>query len=392
MCRAPAPSGKLPYRRRRLKEERIRQIRLQRSREAERLARKGKVYDPDRWPFVNLDSTKPMINHHFRPTKPSQHVIRTIRTPEHLDLRSHITSTLQFIHELRKQWLYGSSTKLRIDQSALQAVSPGAASLWIAEMQRCMEYQSGRKRVTGNYPRNPEARRTLAEVGFYRVLSIHPPETDPSSELFFRIVHGTQSDARITNRLIANFEKEYKFDVIARRRLTAALIECMDNVKQHAYDRNSGSPDLYERWWLSGYFDSQTGLVTIVFLDQGLGIPTTLRRRENSSIREKIRERTQMGEVKLLEEAVVHGATRLGSDRRGTGLPSLKDFIDEIAPDGHLRVLSNSAEFRYKKDRTYSSAPLETPLNGSLILWSIKDKPSQLSATDASRPRGNHHD
>jgi hypothetical protein len=289
-----------------------------------------------------------------------------------MNFREDLEATLEFFRELRNELLYGLHTEVILDSEDVERITPEAAIILFAELQRCLEYKSKGKRVRGNYPTNATVAKILTDIGFYSSLNVKPPPTSvkETGRSFFKIIPGNMTDARVANRLVAHFEKVVTFDPIARKRLLAALIECMDNVHNHAYRSDNDSPDLVGEWWMAGFVDKKVGQVAFIFFDQGVGVPTTLR--EKWSV--KLRRLIGMNDGELIQEAVLRGITRRSSERHGNGFPSLKEFINEISDDagGFLRVISNSGDYSYCKHTNTKPATLSRPLDGSLMIWSLQ--------------------
>lgn len=350
-------------RKRRLIRERL----LQRIRENRRLSRLNAEYNPNKAPVGHV----PNFNRRFHRVEPirGKHILTF---PKRMNFREDLEATLEFFRELRNELLYGLHTEVILDSEDVERITPEAAIILFAELQRCLEYKSKGKRVRGNYPTNATVAKILTDIGFYSSLNVKPPPTSvkETGRSFFKIIPGNMTDARVANRLVAHFEKVVTFDPIARKRLLAALIECMDNVHNHAYRSDNDSPDLVGEWWMAGFVDKKVGQVAFIFFDQGVGVPTTLR--EKWSV--KLRRLIGMNDGELIQEAVLRGITRRSSERHGNGFPSLKEFINEISDDagGFLRVISNSGDYSYCKHTNTKPATLSRPLDGSLMIWSLQ--------------------
>jgi hypothetical protein len=83
---------------------------------------------------------------------------------------------------------------------------------------------------------------------------------------------------RLAGPLMKMFEHIGGMDPPVSKKLYGALIECMDNVKAHAYPPGvMPRPDLIGEWWMAGFADPAKDQLAFVFLDQGAGIPTTIK-------------------------------------------------------------------------------------------------------------------
>lgn len=346
------------------KRKHIREITLHRIREKHRLSRLNVQYNPN----------KELVEHHVQKVNKSFKNIKpvrgktTITLPTRMNFGDDIAETIEVINKIHKELVYGVHTEILLNQNKMECISPDAALVLLAELNRCLKY-TGIRRVRGNYPAEEKVAILLKEIGFYKFLNVAPPETgnNESNRFYIKIRSGNESDGRVADNLISNFEKIIKFDPISRKRLYESLIECMDNVHAHAYLETRNSDDLLGEWWMAGFCDPGTGQVAFVFWDQGVGIPTTLKERLGI----KIKGYLSWSETKIIQKAVNEGVTRKDSKRHGNGLPSLKCFIDESSPDGFLRVMSRHGDYLYCKNHKERSTDLKVQLNGSLIVWTI---------------------
>ena len=334
---------------------------LQRKREKYRLARLNVRYNPNK-----RIHGRARTNPRFKPVEPVRGT-EVITAPTALNLSDAMPDTLDFIERIHKSIIYGDKARIWIDLSEVAELSPAAAIVFITEIRRCGQY-SGRRRIGGSWPKEPRVMKMLDDIGMFRILNIPRPPIPDYDLSFFKILAGVKSEGKVADALIRHFERNGKFHPIARKRLFGALIECMDNVRFHAYDRNSANPHLVGEWWMAGHCDFEKNDVTFLFFDQGAGIPATIKEREEKTLKQRMMWR----ESERLRDAVMIGLSRQRGKRRGRGLPSLRDFIDELADDGYLRVVSNQAEFTYHKSKEGESRDLIRPLNGSLIAWSIR--------------------
>lgn len=340
------------------------EVLLHRTREKHRLSRLNVKYNPNK---PNSTGHILKLNKKFKCITPKFGKV-TINLPKRMNFGDDINETVDTINKIHQQLVYGDYSEIYIDQRNIECISPDAALVLLAEINRCLQY-SGSRRIKGNYPVEEKVAILLKEIGFYKFLNIAPPETgnNKPDRIYIKICSGNKSDGQIADNFISKFEKVIKFDPISRKRLYESLIECMDNVHAHAYLENRHSDDLLGEWWMAGFCDPGTGQVAFVFWDQGVGIPTTLK--EKLSLR--IRGYIEWSEAKMIQKAVNEGITRRDSTRHGNGLPSLKCFIDESSPDGFLRVISKHGDYMYCKNHKARSNDLSSPINGSLIVWTI---------------------
>lgn len=345
------------------------QVMLASRRDAQRVARKGRKYDPFRWACRHTLRPNPRfkLKGKFRGSK-------TLAAPDTATFQgpAQVEAAISFVADLRKAALEGHFKKILIDLSNVTSMSPEVALLILAEIQRCKAYCEGRSRITGTYPKNHDVAELLIEIGFFKALDIKPPKIPGSRapRTYLRIESENRTLAKVVDSLLACFSKEFSFEDDDRKRLHVALIECMDNVFEHAYKVESGDPYLYKEWWLAGYADHEDSSIGFIFYDQGAGIPSTIRTKQQKRVLDRLR---NWADADWIERAVRKQISRHASGRRGHGLEKLKKFLDRLDVEGSLRVVANRGDvefFTSEKDTRIDR--LEGSLDGTLIIWRLR--------------------
>ncbi len=159
-------------------------------------------------------------------------------------------------------------------------------------------------------------------------------------------------------------------------KLYIALSEAMTNVVHHAYPPKEEHPYkvLPNQWWLSGSFDKKTGIMTVLFYDQGVGIPATLPRKgfytELEILMEKLKlVTTHHGE--LIYGALEMGRTRSEQAHRGKGFKQLLDFSIH-SNHGNMRIISGNGECEFHPSKDCKVAHHSTSFGGTFIQWALK--------------------
>lgn len=347
------------------------QIVIARKRDDARLARRLRTYRPDRW----SEEHEPRRNPRFKVTG-KRRGTATFKFPETLQISSLEDSVklLDLLKEVRTAALQGKHKRIVLDHSNLRYMDPEAALLVLSEIQRCEAYCNGKTEITGTHPRVHEVAELLEEIGFYAALKIKPPKLPDSYKrrTYVRIERRDRIASEVADSLLDCFSKERSFSSDDRKRLHVALVECMDNVYEHAYDPNSGDPYLYKEWWLAGYADHSDSSIGFIFYDQGMGIPSTIKRRKRSLI-ERSKHLLLWNNSRWIERAVLRPISRHKSKRRGHGLDRLKRFLDGLDVDGTLRVIANNGDVEFLTSGQTLSAELPNDgLNGTLIVWKLR--------------------
>ena len=165
----------------------------------------------------------------------------------------------------------------RLSVNQIEYNSPSAALVLASEVDRWNQRIKGR--IRAELPSwQPEIKQLLCEMGYFELLKIPKPEVDDStkSTVFLKFTRGDVADPNA-----GAIAKQFRIDVeamvgtsIKKHFLFEGLSEAITNVGQHAYP----DPTLFRQWWLSASIDRKEKKLSIVFYDQGVGIPTTLPR------------------------------------------------------------------------------------------------------------------
>ncbi|MCF7220764.1 hypothetical protein [Marilutibacter chinensis] len=308
-----------------------------------------------------------------------------IEFPERLSLETlaDVEVVANLLREIRSAALGGNFKRITLDHTNVRCMSPDVALMVVAEIQRCEVYCGSRTVITGTHPKSHEVTELLSEVGFYEALDIKPPKLPASykSRTYVRVERRNKTLPRVVDSLLECFAKEFSFEEADRKRLHVALIECMDNVFEHAYEVVSDRPYLYKEWWLVGYADHQESSIGFVFYDQGAGIPTTIRRKKKKRVLARL---AGWADGQWIDRAVRKPISRYASKRRGHGLDKLKQFLDQLGVEGSLRVIANCGDVEYVTTGGGASIQLlNGGIDGSLIVWKLRGVTKDFAAVAA---------
>lgn len=250
-------------------------------------------------------------------------------------------------------------------------MAPEAAVTIVAEIQRCTEFANARTTITGTYPASHDVASLLCDVGFFKALQIKAPMLPKAfkKRSYVQIERHNSTIAEVADHLLDCFSEVFNFEGDDRRRLHIALVECMDNVFEHAYLEDSAKPHLIKEWWLAGYADRVDGTISFSFYDQGAGIPTTIRARQRDRVRKFL---TTWTDSDWIQRAVSKGVSRHKSRRRGHGLETLQEFIHRIDVEGSLVVIANHGLVMFPSTGSSSVSNLTKALHGTLVSWQLR--------------------
>jgi hypothetical protein len=281
--------------------------------------------------------------------------------PETLDFEEKNKETRLFFHKL-DEMIREHKHGLMIKHAGLQNLSPAAALVLIAEMCR-LHREFPRHPKHCHLPEDSQIFDLLGYLGYfdYFPVSRWSNSNNDSSRFYLSHRRGEKVDPEAVKALLVHFEVEQILNTPERQALYSALVECMQNVLDHAYPNSSE----YRQWWLIGYRDSMTHEISFCFYDQGVGIPETIRARLQGKVLYLSR-----SDSKLVRKAVESSNDLRTEDKnRGQGLPTFKRFVDS-AKNASLEIDSAATRCTFTPTRT-TNCDTETHLRGTLISWGL---------------------
>ena len=303
---------------------------------------------------------------------------RELVLPEVLSLSSNYDRFVQVIREFRKS-ARGGRRPAALDFKNIRKVSPAAALVLVAELDRWRRLSGGKLRAVDLELWDPEVRQLLQEMGFFKVLEVgNAPILDnerldsDTTLIQFRTEDMVIGETAV--RVREDIEAVLGGEVPNRRELFRAVSEAMTNSLQHAYPPHlrRDKTCAYNRWWMAGSYRRSKKLLRILFYDQGVGIPKTLPRKFPM---EKIRGfftnlGIQRDDASMIQAAIELTRSSTEQPHRGKGLPEIQRFVSDFQ-DARLRILSGRGEYIYISKGKTSLISHAIPLGGTLIQWEI---------------------
>ncbi len=218
----------------------------------------------------------------------------------------------------------------------------------------------------GNFPKEPNVREFLKRSGYLNYMRT-------SAENIIQVDDNIQIKSGTGYNYIENDQnKDIRQEIIDFscqklnkdkkdvNYLMTMLTEMITNIIDHAYQKQG----LFKHQWYI-FVENNIDKITYTFMDNGLGIPTTIRK----SIIEKIIETINAeAEYKYIETALsgVHKRSETGKRERGNGLPSIyEQYLNKKIEN--FVIISNKAY--YSENKKYD---LKEGLNGTVFYWEIK--------------------
>jgi len=265
----------------------------------------------------------------------------------------------------------------------VQTVEPAAALALVSEIHRTRGLR-GPGFVTGTYPQSPGVYHSLKEMGFFAVLNIldrgDAPEieTEPDKPIFLRFISETKVLPQLADGFVSIIEKAlFPLNALARERLVVAIKEAMQNTLDHAHPDHGRDRKQRHRWWMSSWVNVERKEVSIVFFDQGVGIPKTLQPTTYEHIVAAIsnlstfRFSSAPSDGEMIAAATEIFRSGTGTPGRGRGFANMKSFVD-ACNEGELRVLSNRGRYHYMGPTLEKCSDSRQSLGGTVIEWRFR--------------------
>jgi hypothetical protein len=284
----------------------------------------------------------------------------TLRAPRSLSILNNRDETLRFFATLKTIGERGK--RVILDLSAVDDLTCDSLlyMLWLIEY---INTRTKPGRVSGNLPNDPLARQIFCESGFLKYVRSSIPLPANTLKLL-AIETGHDVSPQIAQKVVDFTRHQLNAKrSIATRRTYEIIIESMANTKNHAYGNASTLPS----WYLVALKRPECHKVSFAFLDGGLGIPKTVKKRNWEAFREKVKLlRPSDGDI-IMSTLRGELRTQTGEHYRGKGLPKIFKSV-ELKEIDSLTVVSNrgfvSCDFlnaEYMAERFY----------GTLLCWNF---------------------
>lgn len=267
------------------------------------------------------------------------------------------------------------------DFSVVKRVSTGAA-LVLASLYDVRRHFTGTDQPAVRLMQwDPSVRQTMRDLGFFELLGIESavPAQPNSDQMTSKFRAGVKVDPTQIGGPESVLESIFSFMGMSNANkvpLYTAIIEAMNNVRDHAY------PDYYfhrrrhiKNWWFTASADRITKRLTIAFYDQGISIPVSLPRTrglqplisaflKDFSLTYNPEDPHFDGQA--ISAAMKPTATATGASNRGFGLAKIREMVDAL-PAGKLRIISRHGEFVASAGQQPVVQFKNNPLRGTLV-------------------------
>ena len=276
-----------------------------------------------------------------------------------------------FLRNLRSTVI--SKKPVLIDFSSTQKMVASGTLLFVAELRRIFRLTKGQVPIRCIPPRNTKAWQVLEQIGVLSLLKCRKRVIPTDGDVVhWRFACGNQVLGEKYDDILGHYDGKLT-DGIAKG-FYHGLTEAMTNCRQHAYiEVRSDNLNIINEptdWWM--FSQEKDGLLTVVFCDLGVGIPTTLPIKRPALWQRLVQ--TCFGKVtdsQAIREAIEDSKSRTGKHYRGKGLRQLLE-VAKISSKGTLIVYSNNGIYLYDTDRELDCRDYNESIAGTLIAWQIK--------------------
>ena len=217
----------------------------------------------------------------------------------------------------------------------------------------------------GNFPEDEKMKKFLIDSGYLKYMKTAKENLiETTDNIQIQIGHGYEYNDG--EKIIDIRQKiiDYSCKKLAKNKtqlnfLMTMLTEMITNIQDHAYDKEN----IFEHSWYI-FVEDNNNKISYTFMDNGLGIPTTIRKK----VIEKILKKLEIDkEYKYIDAGVsgIQKRSQTGLSERGNGLPSIyEQYTSNKIKE--LTIISNRAYYSKctKKD-------LDNNLNGTIFYWEI---------------------
>jgi len=295
-----------------------------------------------------------------------------IYAPQIMCLKENFEQTLKFFKKLDEAFFVKRYKKIIINIVKVELISPEVVLILIAECLRLTRFAPETKLSKRGNGANAAVSDLLKGVAFSDYFQSKTDEEilRKSNTIDGRtyIAHdsGIATETQVAYTFVEQFSESLGVSNRRKSQLVEAMGECMQNVSHHAYPDKKNKRWLSQRWWVLGYTNSDTKEAYFAFLDQGVGMPETLKERAKPH-----EDLFGLSPQELVLKAFKSSFSRHKLENRGHGLPMLKKFVEE-SKSGELLVQTKKIQVRFRPNERPKAMKTNVPLEGTLLVWQVK--------------------
>ena len=275
--------------------------------------------------------------------------------PEVFSLKENIDEMLEFYNKLDENAKVNQGIEL--DLSHIKDISADALLYTLSVFdyyKQILRYS----RIKGNLPTDKICMNLIIQSGFLDYFYMpFKPICDSSNDII-KIKSGSIVQSSIIDNVLTFAETKLglinDIENTKSQGIYSSLVECMNNTVEHAYD-------LKGKWWLISLYNNKNNKVNFTFLDNGLGIPKTVKKK---FFRDKLLSKIVPNDANLIK-STLEGEFRTKTEDawRGKGLPSIYNSFKDKRIE-NLTIISN---YGFLKCDDNKSINLKLKFRGTLL-------------------------
>lgn len=253
-----------------------------------------------------------------------------------------------------------------INSSSVTAVSVDVLIYLIAIMQNITINMQMHYSFIGNLPNDKNVAKVYHESGFMDYVSTRGKKL-PDNNDKRRIEAGKRNDPIISGELCEFVMGKLGLDIKAIQPIQKILIELMSNVYHHAYKKENDDI-MKKKWYIYAEYNGNS--VKIIFVDTGVGIAKTVRKKFGEKI-------AGIFNTDIVKDSELIKSTLLGEFRtetlepyRGNGLPGVYEQA-RMPLFSEFNILSGKGQCIVERDGSIACNEFENPICGTIFVFSI---------------------
>lgn len=289
-----------------------------------------------------------------------------MRAPSVFSIIEATSDTLKFMSRLHNS--IRKKYHVNIDMSAIEYMSEDAILYMLSRLDY-FNKKYPNQRISGNFPDDEKCKEILVRSGFPDYVVTDSKYKRKYFGDVYPITKGFEIEGKIADDIINFTKRKLRISDATSSQIYGVIIESITNSNNHAYRPQ----DLPENcWWTIAIPDKKHRKVHFTTLDNGDGIPSTIRREfwEQLQALSGFKKGSKEWDVKLIISAL-QGAfrTSTGKEERGTGLPTIFGAT-QLKGIANLTIISNFAYIVCDNDlKIRSTKILDSKFHGTLISW-----------------------
>lgn len=278
---------------------------------------------------------------------------------------------IKTIEDLRKKKMIINISKLKyifkIQMTDVQKITGDALMYLLTVIKNTRNKKFLPINWVGDFPKDSNIKEFLQDSGFLEYMKTDKKNLIKTNEKIqirtgTKYVYSTNESIDIRKEVIDFTMKKLQKNKTQVNFLFNILTEVITNI-EHAYDLEIQNELTFEPSWYI-MVENDVDKIKYTFMDNGLGIPTTVKKK----IIEEILQKMNLDkEYKYIKSALdgTYKRTQTGKLERSTGLPDLYEKFQN-KNISNLIIISNYAY--YCEDKSHD---LENYLTGTIICWEI---------------------